>query len=58
MWFVLSVILSYLFVFLLGVVLGDHYCLMHSALSKLESLIQKVKSNSKHSSEAPADDDA
>lgn len=58
MWFILGVLVSYLFVFLLGVVLGDHYCLMHSALSKLESLIQKIKLNSKHSTEAPADDDA
>ena len=58
MWLALGVLISYLLVFLLGIILGDHYCLMHSALSKLESLIQKIKLNSKHSTEAPADDDA
>ena len=58
MWLALGVLISYLLVFLLGIILGDHYCLMHSALSKLESLIQKIKLNSKHSTEVPADDDA
>lgn len=58
MWYVLTLLLTHLLMFLVGVILGDHYCLLHSFLSKLESLILKIKDNSKHKMENTTDDDS
>lgn len=58
MWYLLTLLITHLLMFLLGVVLGDHYCLLHSFLTKIESLISKIKDKSKHVTERVSDDNS